>query len=84
MLSVPLEETVPEIVDCCFPAGPEGVEYDMLHVLHMNAADVGMCCTEVDRGSCAATIAAHVDLTEPCAVSTPPAGNMLVACEHMG
>ena len=29
-LSVPLEETTHELLDCCFPAGPEGVTCDML------------------------------------------------------
>ena len=56
----------------------------MLHMLQVDAADVGLYCTEMDGGSRAATNAACEDLTKQRAVPTPSAGNMSVACEGMG
>ena len=73
-----------ELVDCCFPARPEGVECDMLHVLRVDTADIEICCTEADRGSRAATNAACVDSIKPRVVPAPSDGNMLVARECMG
>ena len=63
--------------------GPEGLECDMMHMLPVNVADEGMCCSEVDRGSRVAVAAACMDLTKPRAVLAPSAGNMLVARECM-
>ena len=56
----------------------------MMHVLPVNVADKGMCCSDVDKGSCAAIVAACVDSTKPCGVPAAPVGNMLVARERMG
>ena len=75
-MSVPLEEMGHELVDCCFPVGPEEVECDIVHALPVNVADGGMCCSEVDRESHAAAAAACVEYTNPRADLTSSDGDM--------